>query len=54
MNTTRAVLASWALDARVIALLLVTAGLYVRGWLRGRRSSAGERDFARLACFLGD
>lgn len=53
MNTTRAVLASWGLDARVIALLLVTAVLYVRGWLRGRRSSAGERDLARLASFLG-
>lgn len=48
MNTTAsAVLASWPLDGRVIALLLLTALVYLRGWVRSR----GE--FAQLACFLG-
>ncbi len=53
MNTTpNAVLASWTLDARVIALLLATAFVYVRGWSRGRRSSRGAGDVTRLTCFL--
>ena len=42
-----AALSSWALDGRVIALLLLTAGIYVRGWLRNRR------EVSHLACFLG-
>ena len=48
-----AALSSWTLDARVIALLLCAALVYVRGWLRGRRLLRDERDPARLACFLG-
>lgn len=47
-----AALASWALDARVITILLITAAVYVRGWIRGRRLIRDERDGGRLACFL--
>lgn len=48
-----AVLSSWKLDARVIAILFVTAFVYVRGWLRGRRVLQDDRDYARLGAFLG-
>ena len=48
-----AALTSWTLDARAIALLLATALIYVRGWLRGRRMIRDERDWGRLAAFLG-
>lgn len=47
-----AALASWALDPRVIAILLLTAAVYLRGWIRGRRLVHDERDAGRLACFL--
>ncbi len=47
-----AALLSWTPDARVIALLLVTAGIYVRGWMRGRRLVRGEKDYVRLSAFL--
>jgi cytochrome c oxidase assembly factor CtaG/polyferredoxin len=46
-STAAAVLASWTLDARFMALLLAAACVYVRGWRRG------TRDASRLACFLG-
>jgi cytochrome c oxidase assembly factor CtaG/polyferredoxin len=48
-----AALTSWTLDARALAILLLTAFLYVRGWLRGRTFIRDERDFAHLASFLG-
>lgn len=44
---------SWTLDLRVIAILLLAALAYLRGWLRGRRLLRDERDPERLACFLG-
>jgi cytochrome c oxidase assembly factor CtaG len=47
-----AALTSWTLDARVIAILLVAAGVYLRGWIRGRRLVRGEKDYTRLAAFL--
>jgi cytochrome c oxidase assembly factor CtaG/polyferredoxin len=43
---------SWALNGRVIALLLLSALIYWRGWLRGRRLLRDERDGIRLAAFL--
>jgi cytochrome c oxidase assembly factor CtaG len=48
-----AALTSWTLDARAIALLLATALIYVRGWLRGRGIIRDERDWGRLSAFLG-
>jgi len=47
-----AALASWALDARAIALLLLAAFVYLRGWLSVRRLVRDERDGAHLVCFL--
>jgi cytochrome c oxidase assembly factor CtaG/ferredoxin len=47
-----AALTSWTLDARVIAILLVTAAVYLRGWMRGRRLMRSEKDYTRLAAFL--
>ncbi len=53
MNTVAvAALASWNLDWRVIALLVLTAAIYLRGWIRGRRLLHDSRDSSRLACFL--
>jgi cytochrome c oxidase assembly factor CtaG/ferredoxin len=43
---------SWALDWRVIRLLLTTALVYVRGWTLARRLSRHEQDYVRLAAFL--
>ena len=43
---------SWALDGRVIALLLLSSIVYCRGWLRGRRLLRDQQDHARLAAFL--
>ena len=48
-----AALLSWTLDARVIALLLLVALVYVRGWVRIRRALHHPRDFTRLYAFLG-
>ncbi len=48
-----AALESWNLDPRVIAILLLTAVIYVRGWMRGRRLVLDDRDDNRLAAFLG-
>jgi cytochrome c oxidase assembly factor CtaG/ferredoxin len=48
-----AALLSWTLDARIIALLLLIALVYVRGWLRIRRTVRHPRDFNRLYAFLG-
>lgn len=52
-SVANAALTSWTLDARVIAILLCAAVVYLRGWLRGRRLLHDERDAGRLACFLG-
>jgi len=43
---------SWAIDARVVALLLLTAVVYLRGWLRGRRLLRDQHDALRLAAFM--
>jgi cytochrome c oxidase assembly factor CtaG/ferredoxin len=48
-----AALASWKLDLRLNAVLLFTAFLYVRGWMRRRQSLHHERDYRQLAAFLG-
>lgn len=51
-SVVNAALASWSLDWRVIAILLATAFIYLRGWVRGRRLIRGERDYARLGSFV--
>ncbi len=51
-STATAALSSWPLDARVIALLLLSAIIYLRGWLRGRRLLRDHRDGLRLTSFL--
>jgi cytochrome c oxidase assembly factor CtaG len=47
-----AALLSWPLDWRVTAVLLATAAIYVRGWMRGRRLRQTAEDKNRLAAFL--
>ena len=47
-----AAFSSWPLDGRVIALLLLTALIYLRGWLKGRRSLRDQNDSLRLLSFL--
>ncbi len=47
-----AALTSWSLSAPLVTGLLLTAGIYVRGWRRGRKLLYDERDLARLGCFL--
>ncbi len=47
-----AALQSWNLDGRVIAVLVLTAVIYVRGWARGRRLVRLPGDEARLCAFL--
>jgi len=47
-----AAISSWALDGRVIAILLITVAVYVRGWMRARRVFRHEKDFLRLWTFL--
>lgn len=47
------VLLSWRLDPHVIAALCLVAIVYVRGWIRGRRLIRTDKDFVRLAAFLG-
>ncbi len=39
------------MDTRVICALLVTLGVYVRGWLRGRRTFRDPDDLKRLLLF---
>lgn len=46
-------LTSWNIDVPVLALLALTALIYVRGWLRGQRLVQDPRDRSRLAAFLG-
>ncbi|MGA8029471.1 MAG: cytochrome c oxidase assembly protein, partial [Bryobacteraceae bacterium] len=48
-----AALTSWTLSARVIGILLLTAAVYLRGWIRGRRLLREEQDHVRLAAFMG-
>lgn len=53
MNTTAvAFLASWNLNWGAIAIFVLTAGIYLRGWLRGRSLLHDPRDHRRLGCFL--
>jgi cytochrome c oxidase assembly factor CtaG/polyferredoxin len=47
-----AALTSWNLDPLAIALLLLIALIYIRGWLRIRQRVLGEYDKERLAAFL--
>jgi len=47
-----AALASWTLNPWLIALLLATAAIYLRGWIRGRRLFQHERDYSRLSAFF--
>lgn len=47
-----AALQSWALDGRVIAILLAVAFVYLRGWFRGRTLLRHDDDFKRLWAFL--
>ena len=44
---------SWPFHPLSLALLLVTALVYLRGWKRGRRLLHGSQDFNRLWAFLG-
>src|SRR5215471_5237555 len=48
-----AVLASWAFDWGTLVLLLVIAGLYLRGWLRLRAELPHKYTNSRLASFSG-
>ncbi|HEX4227427.1 MAG TPA: cytochrome c oxidase assembly protein [Bryobacteraceae bacterium] len=53
MNTIgSAALGSWNIDVPVLALLVITALIYLRGWLRGQRFVRDEQDGSRLAAFL--
>lgn len=52
-SSASAALLSWTIDARGIALLVLVAFLYVRGWTRIRRLLRHPRDFERLLAFLG-
>jgi cytochrome c oxidase assembly factor CtaG len=47
-----AALQSWAIDGRLVFLLLVSAAVYIRGWLRGRRLLRDQHDPLRLVAFL--
>ena len=47
-----AALASWNLNPGVIAVLLISAFVYIRGWRRGRRLLCDGRDLFRLGAFL--
>ena len=50
-STASAVLSSWPLDPRVIAILILSALIYWRGWLRGRRLLRDQKDGLRLGAF---
>jgi len=43
---------SWAVDGRLVTLLLLSAIVYIRGWLRGRRLLRDQHDPLRLVAFL--
>ncbi len=47
-----AALTSWTLNAPAAATLLITATIYLRGWLRGRQLVRTPEDFERLSAFL--
>ncbi|MDQ2844493.1 MAG: cytochrome c oxidase assembly protein [Acidobacteriota bacterium] len=47
-----AALTSWTLNPPAIALLIGTALIYLRGWLRGRRLLLDPADYRRLWSFL--
>jgi cytochrome c oxidase assembly factor CtaG/ferredoxin len=49
---TNAAFASWTLSPPAIAVLLLAAFFYLRGWLRIRRLVHDERDAAHLASYL--
>jgi cytochrome c oxidase assembly factor CtaG len=51
-STGAAALTSWNFDLLAIALFLLIAFVYVRGWLRIRQRVIGEYDKERLAAFL--
>jgi cytochrome c oxidase assembly factor CtaG len=51
-STATAALSSWPLDGRVIALFLLSAVIYLRGWLRGRRLLRDHNDGLRLTSFI--
>jgi cytochrome c oxidase assembly factor CtaG len=51
--TLDAALLSWPFDPWLLAALLVTAGVYLRGWLVLRRRAPGRWHGGRLAAFLG-
>ena len=51
-STVTAAFASWPLDGRVIALLLLSVFIYTRGWLKGRRLLRDQYDGMRLTAFL--
>ena len=52
-STVTAAFASWPLDGRVIALLLLSAFVYTRGWLKGRQLLHNEYDGMRIGAFMG-
>lgn len=51
-STVAAAFASWPLDGRVIAILLLSAFIYIRGWLKGRQLLRDPNDGMRLLSFL--
>jgi cytochrome c oxidase assembly factor CtaG len=51
--TLDAALRSWPFDPWLLAALLLTAGVYLRGWLVLRRRNTGRWHDGRLAAFLG-
>ena len=48
-----AAFASWPLDGRAIVLLLLSAAVYWRGWLKGRSMLHDPNDGLRLGSFMG-
>ena len=51
--TLDAFLRSWPFDPWLLAALLLTAGVYLRGWLVLRRRDPRRWHGGRLAAFLG-
>lgn len=51
-SASAAALTSWDISPFPLALLLATAAVYLRGWLRGRQLVRGEHDKDRLTAFL--